>query len=277
MDSNLLYSLSDLALAQRLERTEARGNADSIEARAAMNPESGAAWIEIAGAYAMYDSPDSPITQTFGLGMFQPVTPSDMLALEKFFEDRGAPVCHEVSPLAGPSVLEALNAGGYHPIEFTSVMHRPIGEGMSLPASRNENLTVRTIAASKDEKELWARTSAKGWSEAIEFADLIYDLGMLMATKSPDLSFLAELNGEPIATGAMSICEGVALLAGASTLPEARNQGAQAALLQARLRAAIERGCDTAMMCAAPGSASQRNAERQGFRIAYTRIKWRKE
>ena len=25
---------------------------------------------------------------------------------------------------------------------------------------------------------------------------------------------------------------------------------------------------------AAPGSASQRNAERQGFRIAYTRIKW---
>jgi hypothetical protein len=28
-------------------------------------------------------------------------------------------------------------------------------------------------------------------------------------------------------------------------------------------------------MGAAPGSASQRNAERQGFRIAYTRMKWR--
>jgi hypothetical protein len=28
------------------------------------------------------------------------------------------------------------------------------------------------------------------------------------------------------------------------------------------------------MMGAEPGSASQRNAERQGFRIAYTRIKW---
>lgn len=27
-------------------------------------------------------------------------------------------------------------------------------------------------------------------------------------------------------------------------------------------------------MCAAPRRASQRNAERQGFRIAYTRIKW---
>jgi hypothetical protein len=29
------------------------------------------------------------------------------------------------------------------------------------------------------------------------------------------------------------------------------------------------------MMCAQPGSASQRNAERHGFRIAYTRTKWR--
>ncbi|HYO16464.1 MAG TPA: hypothetical protein VE685_24980 [Thermoanaerobaculia bacterium] len=32
--------------------------------------------------------------------------------------------------------------------------------------------------------------------------------------------------------------------------------------------------CDLAMMCAHPGSASQRNAERHGFRIAYTRTKW---
>jgi len=40
------------------------------------------------------------------------------------------------------------------------------------------------------------------------------------------------------------------------------------------LRHAKEQGCDLAMMCAAPGSTSQRNAERQGFRIAYTRIKW---
>jgi hypothetical protein len=29
------------------------------------------------------------------------------------------------------------------------------------------------------------------------------------------------------------------------------------------------------MMAAAPGGVSQRNAEREGFRIAYTRIKWR--
>jgi hypothetical protein len=58
-------------------------------------------------------------------------------------------------------------------------------------------------------------------------------------------------------------------------VPEGRTQGAQLALLDARLRYAVERGCDLAMMGAAPGSSSQRNAERHGFRIAYTRIKWR--
>jgi hypothetical protein len=30
------------------------------------------------------------------------------------------------------------------------------------------------------------------------------------------------------------------------------------------------------VMAARPGSASQRNAERHGFRIAYTRLKWRR-
>jgi len=39
------------------------------------------------------------------------------------------------------------------------------------------------------------------------------------------------------------------------------------------MKYAAAQGCDIAMMCALPGSASQRNAERQGFRIAYTRIK----
>lgn len=69
----------------------------------------------------------------------------------------------------------------------------------------------------------------------------------------------------------------VALLGGACTIPAARKQGAQLALLESRLRYGAEQGCDLAMMCALPGSASQRNAERHGFRIAYTRIKWQRQ
>ena len=88
------------------------------------------------------------------------------------------------------------------------------------------------------------------------------------------LAFVAELAGRPVATAVLRCDDGVALFAGASTLSEARSQGAQRALLEARMRYAQTAGCDLAMMCAAPGSPSQRNAERQGFRIAYTRTKW---
>jgi hypothetical protein len=40
------------------------------------------------------------------------------------------------------------------------------------------------------------------------------------------------------------------------------------------LKFAAEKGCKIAMMGALPGSQSQRNAEKNGFRIAYTRTKW---
>jgi GNAT superfamily N-acetyltransferase len=88
------------------------------------------------------------------------------------------------------------------------------------------------------------------------------------------VSLIAELDGAPVGAAAMCLPGGVVLLAGACTVPEARRRGVQLALLHHRLSMAVDQGCDLAMMGALPGSASQRNAERHGFRVAYTRIKW---
>lgn len=273
--TNESFLFSDLTMARRLERAEAHSNAEFVETRARVFPNSGARWIEVAGAYAMYDGVKSPVTQTFGLGLFQTVTPAEMETVEQFYRERGAPIFHEISPLADLSLLALLNERGYHPVEFTSVMFRPIGRGHHLIASPNERVQVRL--ARSDEQEVWAQTAAKGWSEFTEYTDFMLELAQISANRSGALSFLAELDGQAIATGSMSICEGVALLAGASTIPEARKQGAQLALLGSRLGYAAQQGCDIAMMCALPGSASQRNAERHGFRIAYTRIKWQRD
>jgi GNAT superfamily N-acetyltransferase len=102
-------------------------------------------------------------------------------------------------------------------------------------------------------------------------------MGELIVGREGSTCFLAEIDGQPGAAGALLVHEGVALLAGAATVPELRRCGLQGALLEARLRYAREHGCDLAMMVTEAGSTSQRNAERQGFRIAYTRIKWRCE
>lgn len=272
MTAETSFVFSDRSLSQRLEKTEALSNASFVEARAKAFPDSGAEWLEVCGVYAMFDGADSPVTQTFGLGLFDPVSAADLDRIESFFQERGAPVFHEVSPLADPSIFVLLNERGYQPFEFTSVMFRPIQRGVHFADLRNEKIRVRNIAA--NEVELWAQTSARGWSEFPGLEDFMLTLGKVSAKRAGGLSFIAELDGKPIATGAMSIHEGVALLAGASTIPEGRKQGAQLALLDSRLRYAAEHGCDIAIMGALPGSASQRNAERQGFRIAYTRTKW---
>jgi GNAT superfamily N-acetyltransferase len=267
------FPFSDLTLARRLERAEAHSNASFVEARARYFPESDARWIEVAGAYAMFDGPSSPLTQTFGLGLFEKVTAAELERVEEFFQGRGAPVFHEVSPLADPELTALLNARGYKPVEFTSVMYRPIRIDLTLKASRNDRIRVRMVRES--EQELWAKTAAAGWSEYTDLGDFMLEIGRISVGRADAIAFLAELNEKPIATGALSIFKGVGLLAGASTVPEARKQGAQLSLLDARLRYAAEQGCDIAMICALPGSASQRNAERHGFRIAYTRAKWR--
>lgn len=264
---------SDLALSRRLERAEGRSNADFVEARAATFPAVGAAWIERAGAYALFDGVDSPITQTFGLGLGEPgVVAADLDAIEAFFRERGAPVFHEVSPLAELTLFALLQSRGYRLMELTSVLWRALA-GAGGPAPVEPAGIVVRVAAQVD-LTVWAETSARGWSEQPELTGFMHELAIINTRRRNFVPFLAEIDGTPVAAGGLSVCERVALLAGASTIPEARQRGAQRALLEARLVYAAAHGCDIAMMGALPGSASQRNAERAGFRIAYTRIKW---
>ena len=69
--------------------------------------------MEAAGAYAMFDGIESSLTQTFGLGVFDEVTNADLNKIEAFFKERGAPVLHEVSPLADASLVLLLNERGF--------------------------------------------------------------------------------------------------------------------------------------------------------------------
>jgi hypothetical protein len=269
MNVSMSQPFADLALARRLERTEGRGNAAFVDALARIDPASGAIWKEIGGTFAMFAGIGSPITQTFGLGVHQPLVDKDLDAIERFFTSRASPIFHEVSPLAGVEVSGRLAARQYTPVEMSNVLYYSIGS--TTHAAANDALRVRV--ASQQDAGLYATTAARGWSERPEVMPYIEGFAKLSIACAT--CFFAERDGEPIATAALYLHDGTALLAGASTVPSGRRQGAQNALLDARLRHAAANGCDLAMMVAAPGSDSQRNAERQGFRIAYTRTKWR--
>ena len=267
-------TFADLQLARRLERAEGSACRGFAEARAHLDPASGATWIECAGAYAVFNGADSPVTQTFGLGIFEQPSIESMDRIERFFLDRGAPVMHEVCPLAGVATLDLLCARGYRPIEISSVLYQPLESKPDRAIGDDGEIAVRVIGSG--EAPLWAKISARGWAhDHPELQGFLESFGTLVAARDESVCFLAELNGEPGAAGVLCLHEGVALFGGASTVPEMRRRGLQSALLAARMGYAVEHGCDLAMMVTEAGSQSQRNAERTGLRIAYTRTKWR--
>lgn len=264
---------SDRELSKRIERSEARFNAAFVESRAKLFPQSGAQWIEVAGAYALFDGPQSPCTQTFALGLFQEATSADLDEIEDFFKKRKVPVSHEISPLAHASLLPLLLERRYQPIEYSTILFLSLKQGFRPAFSLNPDISIRIIEA--DEVNLWAQTSAIGWAaEMPGIFDFVYELGFISAGCENCYLFLAEINNKPIATSILSIVDGVAICCGTSTIAQARGQGAQTALIRAQLRFAKEKNCEMALMAATPGSQSQKNAEKNGFGIAYTRTKW---
>lgn len=260
----------DLALAKRLERTEGHIGASFTTVRQRVAPEVGATWRDFDGVCAVFDGPESPMTQTFGLGVASETTADQLAALEAFFFTRGADAMHEVSPLGGVGTTALLVERGYRPIELSTVL---VQELANVEPPSSPTLRVRVMSA--EDRAAWIEASIAGWSDDPAVAAIIRPIAEAASANEAMTHFLVERDGQIIATASMGIRDDIALLAGASTVPSGRGVGAQALVLAARLAEAKRRGCEVAMMVAAPGSTSQRNAERRGFRVAYSRTKWR--
>ena len=204
---------ADLVLSKRLERAEGHACVQFAEARRRLFPDSGAEWIECAGAYAVFDGIESPVTQTFGLAIFEELSPASLDVIERFFLDRGAPVLHEVSPFAGVAALQMLSARNYKPVEISNVLCRSVERPT---AQEQSDVSVRVIAP--EEANLWSNISARGWShEHPELGDFLLGLGAISAAREDSLCFLAEHGGEPGAAGVCAFM--LELLCSAARLP----------------------------------------------------------
>lgn len=265
----------DLDLSRRLERAEGHACAQFAATRGRLFPQTGAEWMDCDGAYAVFDGPDSPVTQCFGLGLFHELTRESLGRIEDFFFQRGASAEHEVSPFAGISTVQLLCERGYLPVELSNVMCRGLNAAEVVAPAPDPAIKIRSILPA--EARPWGEISARGWAhEHPEFLPFLQNMGLISASREDAVCFLAELDGRPGAAAALCLHGGVALLAGASTVPELRRRGLQNALLAHRLHYAAGHGCDIALMAVLPGSDSQRNAERNAFRVAYTRTKWKR-
>jgi GNAT superfamily N-acetyltransferase len=258
----------DSALARRLEIAAAWRGIEYARAVEVLHLHLDTDVEPVAGGYAIYAGPSSPVNRAAGLGLDGPVSSADLERVEQFYRRRRATPRIDVCPLASPSLLALSGAKGYRLERFFSVLIQPLApKGVDAQAGSD----VRVGVAGPTQGELWLRTVAQGFDNNEEPSPATLDMLAPNFASATATCFLAWLGDEPAGGGALVIHEGVAELCSASTRPAFRRHGVQAALLQARLRAAREAGCDLAMALTSPGTASQRNAERAGFHLAYTK------
>ncbi|MCG7595741.1 GNAT family N-acetyltransferase [Mycobacterium sp. PSTR-4-N] len=259
------------ALAQRIEHAEA----DLIGAATRAAARRGAPGIvmPVVGGLACYADADSPMNKVVGLG-FDGVPDAGVLdAIEQTFAGHGAAVAVELCTLADPGVGPLLSDRGYRLVGFENVL------GCALP------LTVQYVGhpevwpAGAGESVAWldvlvdgfAHPDGDGVPSHEEFPrDVIVDAANDMH-QAGAIRYLAGLDGAVAGAASMRTADGVAQLTGAATAPGYRRRGVQAALLAHRLHIASDAGCDIAVVTTAPGSLSQKNVQRLGFHLLFTR------
>jgi hypothetical protein len=260
--------LSDLDLARRLEETESFASEVFALEFSRRRPGTGVAVEPLAGGRAVFAGPGSPLTEAKAMGLHGPVTEVVLDRLEAFYFGRREPCRVFVCPLADPSLVEGLGRRGYRLAGFESFLAMPLASDDTEPQP-GPGIEIRP--AGPDEADLYASVVAPNFAGPDGLTDHLSDLLASMFGMGPASAFLAYVDGQPAGGGAVLIHCGVALLAGAATLPAYRNRGVHAALHHARLALARRSGCDLAAQGAEPGSTSLRNAERRGLRVAYTR------
>lgn len=261
--------LCDLELARRLEEAESFASETFALSLSRRRPDVGVAVEPLAGGRAVFAGPGSPLSEAKAMGLYGPVTEADLDRLETFYFSRREPCRVFICPMADPSLVDGLGRRGCRLFGFENFLAMPLLPDAAEPPATS-GIEIRR--ADPDAADLYARVVAPNFAGPGAAADEHHDLIATMFGMGPYSSaFLAYVDGQPAGGGAVLIHRGVALLAGAATLPPYRNRGVHAALHHARLAVARRSGCDLAAQSAEPGSTSQRNAERRGLRVAYTR------
>jgi GNAT superfamily N-acetyltransferase len=256
-------------LAQRLELAEAADAADCAEAACSLDPTRCASVASVAGGYLTFCGPSSPLTHAIGVGMTGPVSIEQLDEIEEFFASRDAPVSIDVTPHTDPALHEMLSDRDYKISEFSNVLVRAVRPDEPAPQCPSQ---ARVREARQSESELYARTVVSGFLSRQDLNDEELIVGRILFGMPHSKPFFAEVEGEIAGGCGLSVRGGVASCFGDSTLPVFRGRGVHTAMICARIAEAISAGCDIMTAGTQPGSASQRNYQRLGFTVAYSKV-----
>lgn len=260
----------DKALARRLESGEEMPQVLYARMFQKTRPEIGAAEDEICGGHMIFAGLGSPIGRATGVGLDRPFTAEDLDRVEQFYRAHQAPSQVDLCPMHEPAVFELFKERGYGIAELNNVLYRKLDAGEKSPPPPAGSEIRRSLPEEADRAGTIVETAffPDGAPEA--YRGLVAPFYQMERA----LAFVASVEGRLVACGTGLVIpeHKVFALCGAGTLAEFRGRGLQTALLRARMAAALEAGCEYAVVVTQGGTISQRNAERLGFRVAYSKV-----
>ena len=205
-----------------------------------------------------------------GLGLGKAVSPAELDAVEHFFRSRGLPPRIDVTPFTHPALMPELVQRGYGASEFTSVLCFDLTN--ELPSAPMLNGTdVRWAEA--DECDVWVNVIVKCFFVSDPGPERRANLAALF--RGPNTMKVAAVSdGAVVGAAAEMLPEDrrIAVAFASAVLPAYRKRGIHSAMLRMRLESARDAGCKLVAVSATPGSASERNLIRCGFRPCYEKI-----
>ena len=275
MNVRRLPLFCDTAMAQRIERAEAQLIAKASEAAQRRRAGDAGFVVPVAGGVASFAEAGSPYNKVAGLGFDGVPSAATLDEIERAYAALGAPVQVELAQLADPAIGALLTGRGYRLILFDNVL------GLVL-RGEPERVTppgIEVRISGPEEFESWLDIVLHGFAHPDTpgvplHAELPREVIAGAArdfAATGGIRYIALRDGVIAGGARLSMAEGIAQLAGATTAPAHRRRGVQTALLSARLADAAAAGCDIAAVTTLPGSKSQQNVQRQGFDLLYTR------
>ncbi|MGN6793155.1 MAG: GNAT family N-acetyltransferase [Streptosporangiaceae bacterium] len=265
----------DIALARRIERAETELMAASSEAARRRGAKPEGFVIQVSGGVASFAGAGSPYNKVAGLGFGGVPAEDELDEIERRYATRGASVQVELSNLADPEIGAQLSARGYRLVSFENVLGLAITE----PHERITPPGVEVRRSGDEEFDLWLDVVTDGFAHGDDqgvpshedFPREVMDKAQRDFAAAGVRRYIALRDGIAAGGASVGMTDGIAQMAGAATAPAHRHRGIQTALLAARLADAAAEGCDIAVVTTQPGSVSQRNVQRSGFDLLYTR------
>jgi GNAT superfamily N-acetyltransferase len=236
--------------------------------------------LAIAGGLASRQPHASWGNVAAGVGLTEPLTSDVIDRITAFYDAVGAPARIDLCDHVDRETLRLVADAGYRLDRIDTILTRPLTEadalgdvtspaGIRLAVVDRNDLAATDVLAAVLERVFV--TPTRPTSSALrELNILAIRHPEVIAIGAYDLASDAD-GGECVGGGLVDVHERIGSLWIAGVEASHRRRGIQGALIAMRTAIAARLGATHAMIESAPGLATQRNAERCGFRISHAR------